>query len=99
MLLLFESANFDETHFDRPENFDAAREPNQHLAFGFGTRFCLGNQLARIEARLMFERVLQRLPDMTMASCRVGRRTSSPDSNRCRCGSRRLRKSPDIRRR
>ena len=68
MLLLFESANFDETHFDRPENFDAAREPNQHLAFGFGTHFCLGNQLARIEARLMFERVLQRLPDMTMAN-------------------------------
>lgn len=68
VLLLFESANFDETHFDQPENFDAAREPNQHLAFGFGTHFCLGNQLARIEARLMFERVLQRLPDMTIAN-------------------------------
>ncbi|KAA0022093.1 cytochrome P450 [Antrihabitans cavernicola] len=68
VLLLFESANFDETHFDRPENFDASREPNQHLAFGFGTHFCLGNQLARIEARLMFDRLLQRLPDMTLAN-------------------------------
>ncbi|TSD95677.1 cytochrome P450 [Skermania sp. ID1734] len=68
MLLLFESANFDEVHFDNPDAFDSRRDPNPHLAFGFGTHFCLGNQLARIEARLMFERLLARLPDMERAT-------------------------------
>ncbi|AYJ51332.1 cytochrome P450 [Rhodococcus sp. P1Y] len=68
VLLLFESANFDETAFERPEVFDAARSPNAHLAFGFGSHFCLGNQLARIEGRLMFERVLTRLPGMELAT-------------------------------
>lgn len=68
VLLLFESANFDENHFDNPDIFDARRDPNQHLAFGFGTHFCLGNQLARIEARLMFERVLARLPDLARST-------------------------------
>ncbi|CAJ1504325.1 cytochrome P450 [[Mycobacterium] kokjensenii] len=68
MLLLFESANFDETVFDDPERFDITREPNSHLAFGFGTHFCLGNQLARLELRLMTQRVLQRLPDLRLAS-------------------------------
>lgn len=68
VLLLFESANFDEAVFERPEVFDAARNPNAHLAFGFGSHFCLGNQLARIEGRLMFERVLTRLPGMELAT-------------------------------
>jgi cholest-4-en-3-one 26-monooxygenase len=68
MLLLFESANFDEAHFTDADLFDTTREPNPHLAFGFGTHFCLGNQLARIEGRLMFERVLERLPDMELAT-------------------------------
>ncbi len=68
MLLLFESANFDETVFDEPERFDATRDPNSHVAFGFGTHFCLGNQLARLELRLMTQRVLQRLPDLRLAS-------------------------------
>lgn len=68
MLLLFESANFDETVFDEPERFDATRDPNSHVAFGFGTHFCLGNQLARLELRLMTQRVLERLPDLRLAS-------------------------------
>jgi cytochrome P450 family 142 subfamily A polypeptide 1 len=38
------------------------------LAFGFGTHFCLGNQLARIELKNMTRRVLQRLPDLRLAS-------------------------------
>ncbi|EUA23789.1 cytochrome P450 family protein [Mycobacterium xenopi 4042] len=46
MMLLFESANFDESEFVEPERFDITRNPNSHLAFGFGTHFCLGNQLA-----------------------------------------------------
>ncbi len=68
IMLLFESANFDESVFDNPEQFDVRRDPNSHLAFGFGTHFCLGNQLARLELNLMTSRVLERLPDMRLAS-------------------------------
>lgn len=66
MMLLFESANFDEAQFDEPNTFDIERASNQHLAFGLGAHFCLGNQLARLEGRLMFEQLLSRLPDMTL---------------------------------
>ena len=68
MILLFESANFDEKVFGDPENFRIDRNPNNHLAFGFGTHFCLGNQLARLELSLMQTRLLQRLPDMRLVS-------------------------------
>ena len=68
MILLFESANFDEKVFDDPESFNIERYPNNHLAFGFGTHFCLGNQLARLELSIMQTRLLQRLPDMRLAS-------------------------------
>lgn len=67
IMLLFESANFDESVFEQPENFDIQRNPNSHMAFGFGTHFCLGNQLARLELSLMTGRVLQRLPDLRLA--------------------------------
>ena len=46
--------------------FDIERSPNPHVAFGFGTHFCLGNQLARLEAKIMFEQLLSRLPDMVL---------------------------------
>lgn len=68
IMLLFESANFDESVFEQPEKFDIQRNPNSHMAFGFGTHFCLGNQLARLELSLMTGRVLQRLPDLRLAS-------------------------------
>jgi cholest-4-en-3-one 26-monooxygenase len=68
MLLLFESANFDEKVFEDPETFNIDRYPNNHLAFGFGTHFCLGNQLARLELSIMQTKLLQRLPDMRLAS-------------------------------
>jgi cytochrome P450 family 142 subfamily A polypeptide 1 len=68
MILLFESANFDEKVFDDPETFNIERYPNNHLAFGFGTHFCLGNQLARLELSIMQTRLLQRIPDMRLAS-------------------------------
>jgi cholest-4-en-3-one 26-monooxygenase len=67
MMLLFESANFDEAVFGDPDNFRIQRDPNSHMAFGFGTHFCLGNQLARIELANMTSRVLQRLPDLRLA--------------------------------
>lgn len=67
MMLMFESANFDESVFGDPDNFRIGRNPNSHLAFGFGTHFCLGNQLARLELSMMLRRVLQRLPDLRLA--------------------------------
>jgi cholest-4-en-3-one 26-monooxygenase len=68
MILLFESANFDENIFESPEVFNIERYPNNHLAFGFGTHFCLGNQLARLELSIMQTKLLQRLPDMRLAT-------------------------------
>ena len=68
MLQLFESANFDEKVFEDPESLNIDRYPNNHLAFGFGTHFCLGNQLAQLELSIMQTKLLQRLPDMRLAS-------------------------------
>jgi cytochrome P450 family 142 subfamily A polypeptide 1 len=68
IMLLFESANFDESMFENAYQFDIRRDPNNHVAFGFGTHFCLGNQLARLELRLMTDRVLERLPDLRLAA-------------------------------
>ena len=68
LLLLYPSANRDETVFDRPEEFDITRTPNDHMAFGFGAHFCLGNRLARMELAVMFDRLLERLPDLALAS-------------------------------
>lgn len=67
IMLMFESANFDESVFGDPENFRIDRNPNNHMAFGFGSHFCLGNQLARLELSMMTTRVLQRLPDLRLA--------------------------------
>jgi cytochrome P450 family 142 subfamily A polypeptide 1 len=68
VVLLYESANFDEAHFDDPGRFDITRTPNDHLAFGFGAHFCLGASLARVEILTMIDRVLQRLPDLERAT-------------------------------
>jgi cytochrome P450 family 142 subfamily A polypeptide 1 len=68
MMLMFESANFDEAAFEEPDSFNIRRNPNSHLTFGFGTHFCLGNQLARLELVNMTTRVMQRLPDLHLAS-------------------------------
>jgi cholest-4-en-3-one 26-monooxygenase len=67
LLLLYPSGNRDETVFDRPEIFDITRTPNDHMAFGFGSHFCLGNRLARMELSVMFDRLLDRLPDIALA--------------------------------
>jgi cytochrome P450 family 142 subfamily A polypeptide 1 len=64
VLLLYPSANRDEGVFPEPDRFDSGRQPNDHIAFGLGSHFCLGNSLARLELRVMFERLLARLPDM-----------------------------------
>ncbi len=64
MILLYPSANRDEAVFDDPYRFDIRRSPNPHLAFGFGTHFCLGASLARLELRLLFERLTQQITNL-----------------------------------
>ena len=66
LLLLYPSANRDEAQFPNPMTFDVTRSPNDHVAFGFGPHFCLGAALARLELKVAFERVLDRLPDIEL---------------------------------
>ncbi len=60
VMLVYPSANRDEDVFDEPFRFDIRREPNSHLAFGQGTHFCVGANLARLELRLLFASLTQR---------------------------------------
>jgi cholest-4-en-3-one 26-monooxygenase len=65
--LFYVSANRDEAVFDDPTRFDVGRSPNEHLTFGAGgPHFCLGNSLARLEIRTMFDVLLDRLPDIEL---------------------------------
>ena len=67
VLLMYPSANRDERVFESPDSFDVTRKHNHHVAFGFGTHFCLGANLARLELRVLFEELLRRLPDFRLA--------------------------------
>lgn len=61
LVLMYPSANRDPAHFIDPENLDVTRSPNNHIAFGFGTHFCLGAALARLELRVFFEELVRRV--------------------------------------
>jgi cytochrome P450 len=61
------AANADLARFPDPEKLDLARSPNPHVSFGSGMHFCLGAQLARVEAQVGFERLLTRYPRLTLA--------------------------------
>lgn len=67
LLLSYPSANRDEDVFADPFRFDAGRDPNKHLAFGFGVHYCLGAALARIEVRAFFEELLPRIGSIGLA--------------------------------
>jgi len=60
------AANRDPDEFPSPDDFDVRRSPNQHLAFGAGVHKCLGERLARLEARIAFGRLLARFPNMRL---------------------------------
>lgn len=62
------SANRDESVFQTPDRFDVQRQPNRHLALGFGAHFCVGNVLARVEMRLLYKELLSRSIDVTLES-------------------------------
>jgi len=66
LMLLYPSANRDEAVFEDPFRFDSARTPNEHLAFGFGTHFCLGASLARLEIAVMLDELLARMPTLEL---------------------------------
>lgn len=66
--LVYPAANRDPRVFEHPDTFDVTRDPNPHLAFGHGTHFCLGANLARIELRLLFQELSQRVTNLRVVS-------------------------------
>lgn len=65
--LAYVSGNRDEDVFDEPHRFDVGRDPNKHLAFGYGVHFCLGAALARMEMNSLFTELLGRLDSIELA--------------------------------
>ncbi len=69
VVLVYPSANRDGRAFDDPDRLDLTRTPNDHVAFGAGgPHFCLGANLARFEARIMFEALLSRFDGLEVAA-------------------------------
>jgi cytochrome P450 len=67
LMLSYVAANHDPAQFENPRKFDAAREANRHAAFGAGAHQCLGLHLARLEMRLLFEALLDRIERVELA--------------------------------
>jgi cytochrome P450 len=67
LMLSYVAANHDDSVFVDPRRFDAARSPNRHLAFGAGAHQCLGLHLARLEMRILFEELLDRIDSIELA--------------------------------
>lgn len=68
VVLLYPSANRDEAVFTDPDRFDITRDPNPHVAFGRGTHFCLGANVARLELTLLFTELSRRITDLRVVS-------------------------------
>jgi cytochrome P450 len=67
LMMNYVAANHDPQQFDNPRRFDATRDHNRHLAFGAGAHQCLGLHLARLEMRILFEELLDRLDTVELA--------------------------------
>jgi cytochrome P450 len=68
LFAIINAANRDETQFPEANKVDVSRQPNRHLTFGLGTHFCLGAQLARLEARSALPALIERFPNMSPGS-------------------------------
>jgi len=68
VILLYPSANRDEDVFRDPFTFDVRRDPNPHVAFGFGPHVCVGAPLARLELRILFEELTRRFTNLHVIS-------------------------------
>ncbi len=77
LLLMYSSANRDERAFEDPDRLDVTRQHNHHVAFGFGTHFCLGASLARLEIGVLFEELVRRIPEWHLAAGAEPRRVPS----------------------
>ena len=67
LMLCYASGNRDAAVFDDPHEFRVDRSPNKHLAFGYGAHLCLGQHLAKMEMRILWEELLPRLASVEMA--------------------------------
>ena len=66
LMLCYPSGNRDEAVFEDPFRYDIARAPNKHVAFGYGAHVCLGQHLARMEMRILWEELLPRLESLEL---------------------------------
>jgi cytochrome P450 len=66
LMLSYPSGNRDESVFTDPFKFDIERKPNKHVAFGYGAHVCLGQHLARMEMRVLWEELLPRLESVEL---------------------------------
>jgi cytochrome P450 len=78
VLLLIGSANRDTGKFELPDSIDLSRQQRDHLAFGYGVHFCLGANLARLEARIGLEETLRRIPKYSVDEAALVRLASGP---------------------
>ena len=65
--LFYASANRDEEIFEEPFSFRIDRSPNPHLGFGIGEHFCLGSHLARMDLRVFFRQLVERVESIELA--------------------------------
>ena len=66
LMMLYPSGNRDEEVFDRADQFVADRRPNRHLAFGHGAHHCLGNLLAKMEMKHLYEELFNRVSSIEL---------------------------------
>jgi hypothetical protein len=66
LMLCYASGNRDEEVFEDPYVFRVDRKPNRHLSFGYGAHLCLGQHLAKMEMRILFEELLPRLKSLAL---------------------------------